>query len=63
MDLDTWKREMDAKVAALDAAIEAMKALRDSYALASWPGGLLNKDSPAARRKRANAPWNDKSGY
>jgi hypothetical protein len=63
MDFDTWKREMDAKVAALDAAIEAMRVLRDSYALASWPGGLRDGASPAALRRMANSPWDDKSGY
>lgn len=43
--LEEWKREMDAKVAALDAAISVMTALRDSYALCSWPGGLRKNDA------------------
>jgi len=65
MSFEDWKRENDAKVAALDEAIAGMKALRDSYALQAYPGYLKKSAelSPAGLRRRANAPWDDKSGY
>lgn len=68
MDFDTWKKDVDAKVAGIDAAIAVLKSLRDSYSLQSYPYCLkkiadTGEVSPAEIRRRANAPWDDKSGY
>ena len=61
MDFETWKKEVDAKVAGIDAAIEVLTRLRESYMSASY--GTRDEVSPAGLRRRANAPWDDKSGY
>lgn len=58
MDFDTWKKEIDAKVAGIDAAIAALKALRDSYLLQSYPYCLRGSEvSPAAIRRKMNSAW------
>jgi hypothetical protein len=58
MDFDTWKKEVDAKVAGIDAAIDVLKALRDSYSLQSYPYCLRGGEvSPAAIRRKMNSAW------
>jgi hypothetical protein len=57
MDFDTWKKEVDAKVAGIDAAIDVLKALRDSYSLQSYPYCLRGESSPAAIRRKMNSAW------
>ena len=57
MDFDAWKKEVDAKVAGIDAAIEVLTRLRESYVVASYPYGVRDELSPARRRKLANKPW------
>jgi len=63
MSFEEWKRENDAKVAALTKAIELLDRLRDVYTLRPYSGNGLEEVSPADMRKRANSPWDDKSGY
>jgi hypothetical protein len=55
MDFDAWKKEVDAKVAGIDAAIEVLTRLKESYVVASY--GARDELSPARRRKLANKPW------
>jgi hypothetical protein len=59
MDFDAWKKEVDAKVAGIDAAIEVLRALRDSYSLQSYPYCFKRDDevSPAAIRRKMNSSW------
>ena len=61
MDFDTWNREREGKIAGIEAAIEVLTRLRESYMSASY--GTRDEVSPAGMRRRANAPWDDKSGY
>lgn len=37
---ELWQDNIQKKVAEIDKAIEMLTRLRDSYMLASWPGGL-----------------------
>ena len=55
MDFDTWKKEVDAKVAGIDAAIEVLTRLRESYLSASY--GTRDEVSPAAIRRKMNSAW------
>lgn len=58
MDFDTWKKEVDAKVAGIDAAIAVLKSLRDSYSIQSYPYCLRgDESSPAAIRRKMNSAW------
>ncbi len=58
MDFDTWKKEVDAKVAGIDAAIAVLKSLRDSYSIQSYPYCLRgDESSPAALRRKMNSAW------
>ena len=57
MDFDAWKKEVDAKVAGIDAAIEVLTQLRESYKAASYPYCLREDVSPAAIRRRMNSAW------
>jgi len=57
MDFDTWDRERRAKVAGIDAAIEVLTRLRESYVLQSYPYCLKGGVSPAKLRREANSPW------
>ena len=41
---ELWQDNMQKKVAELDKAIEMLTQLRDSYSLASYPGGLKAKN-------------------
>jgi len=51
MEFEEWKAHIDAKVRALDEAIDILTTLRDSYALCSWPGKLkLVKDRDGSER-------------
>jgi hypothetical protein len=68
MDFETWRKDINAKVAGIDEAIEVLMRLRNSYLLASYPHCLkksagADSVSPAKIRRVANAPWDDKSGY
>lgn len=55
MDFDAWKREVDAKVAGIDAAIEVLTRLRESYVVASYK--TRDEVSPAAIRRKMNSAW------
>ena len=55
MDFETWKKEVDAKVAGIDAAIEVLTRLRESYLSASH--GTRDEVSPAAIRRKMNSAW------
>lgn len=55
VDFDTWKKEVDAKVAGIDAAIEVLTRLRESYMSASY--GTRDEVSPAAIRRKMNSAW------
>lgn len=39
-----WQENAKKKVAEIDKAIEILIQLRDSYTLASWPGGLKKRE-------------------
>ncbi len=41
---ELWQENAKKKVKELDEAIEILIQLRDSYTLASWPGGLKKKE-------------------
>ena len=55
VDFDTWKKEVDAKVAGIDAAIEVLTRLKESYMSASY--GRKDEVSPAAIRRKMNSAW------
>jgi hypothetical protein len=49
-NFEEWKADLDEKVSMYDALIEqkklelgALRAIRDSYAIASYPGGKLSR--------------------
>ena len=58
LSFDEWRREVNAKVRAIDGVIRDLMVLRNSYLSAGFPGGLEGRDlSPAQMRKWANSPW------
>ena len=57
MDFDTWDRERRAKIAGIEAAIEVLTQLRESYKAASYPYCLREDVSPAAMRRKMNSAW------
>ena len=58
MDFESWNREREGKIAGIDAAIAALKSLRDSYLLQSYPYCLRGSEvSPAAIRRKMNSAW------
>lgn len=67
-EFDLWRREINAKVAALDDAISELVALRNLYLMESYPEEAKKSRgtegvSPAEIRRKANRSWNWDPGY
>ena len=54
-EFEAWRRETNEKIRAIDGLIKDLVALKNSYLMASFPGG--EELSPARMRKLANSPW------